>query len=64
MISTPKYLLVQERLGSVLEDRLQFWRAAGVSYNAIARMLQAETHVELTGQTISDWVARLAVTAA
>lgn len=63
MVTTPKYLLVQERLNESLVERLRYWRAAGVSYNAMARMLEAETKVALTGQTISDWFARIATAA-
>lgn len=59
MVATPKFLLVDERLGDSLHDRLRYWRAAGVSYNAIARMLEAETRVRLTGQTVRDWILRL-----
>ena len=60
MVQTPKYLLVQERLGVDLEKRLLFWREHGVSNEAMARMLQAETEVSLTGQTIADWFSRIA----
>lgn len=56
MVTTPKYLLVQERVGVSLSEKLIHWRECGVSYNSIARMLKAETGVDLTGQTINDWV--------
>lgn len=59
MVTTPKYLLVQERLNVDLAARIQEWRTLGLSYNRIAELLQAETRVPLTGQTISDWVRRL-----
>lgn len=59
MVTTPKYLLVQERLKIDLAGRIQEWRTLGLSYNRIAALLEAETGVPLTGQTISDWVRLL-----
>jgi hypothetical protein len=59
MVETPKFLLVDERLAEPLPEQLLYWRRAGVSYNAIARMLQTETGVRLTRQTIRDWVVRI-----
>lgn len=59
MVTTPKYLLVQERLNTDLASRIREWRSLGLSYNKIAGLLAAEARVPLTGQTISDWVARL-----
>lgn len=59
MVTTPKYLLVQERLGADLATLIQQWRDLGLSYNKIAAHLEAEARVPLTGQTISDWVRQL-----
>ena len=59
MVDTPKYLLVQERLSDSLVDVLRTWRQAGVPYQAMARLLQAQTNVSLTGQTIRDWFYKI-----
>lgn len=64
MVSTPKYLLVQERLQTDLAVKIQGWRTLGLSFNRIAELLEDEARVPLTGQTIADWVRRLDGTAA
>lgn len=59
MVQTPKYLLVEERLGEPLAPLLEYWRHHGVSYEAMARMLETDSRVPLTGQTIADWFMKL-----
>lgn len=59
MVQTPKYLLVQDRIGRPLAGLLQYWRLHGVSNQAMARMLSTDTGVSVTGQTIGDWFDRI-----
>lgn len=51
------YELVQERLGTPLDERLRYWHTAGVSAPAIARLLALETRVSVSAQTIRRWIA-------
>jgi hypothetical protein len=49
------YRLVDVLLGGDLETRLRKWRAAGVSYRAIANLLEEETGERYTYDTIRRW---------
>lgn len=60
MVTSPKYLLIEERLGRSLHDQLVVWRASGVPYQAMARLLSAETRVSITGQAVKDWFDKIA----
>lgn len=59
MVRTPKYELIQERLGRPLSGQLRFWRAARLSAPAIARLIFNETRVRVTGETIRQWLRAL-----
>lgn len=59
---TPKYLLIQERLGRDLADHLAECRRDGVSYERIARDLWRATDVEITAQSVQTWCADLTPT--
>lgn len=56
---SPKYLLVEERLGCDLADFLSRRRAEKVTFERIARELWTETDVDVTSQTIANWCADL-----
>lgn len=56
MVLTPKYELIEERLGRNLADQLREWRAARLSAPAIARLIQTQTRVAITGETIRTWL--------
>lgn len=59
MILTPKYELIQERLGKPLDEQLRTWRGAGIDAEAIARIIGLETRVKVTGETIRAWLRSL-----
>lgn len=59
MTRTPKYELIEDRLGSPLADRLRYWQTAGVSATAIARLLTMETRVKLSGEAVRNWLRAL-----
>jgi hypothetical protein len=49
------YLLLEERLGRQLDKRVMKARAAGQSWNQIARELDYDTHVPVTAETVRLW---------
>lgn len=55
-MATPKYLLVEARLGRPLADYLQEHRQAGDSLERIAKQIWADTGVDVTAMTISNWL--------
>jgi len=59
---SPKYQLIEDRLGSDLAAHIRKARADDVSYESIARALWAATGVEVTAQTVSNWDAALSPT--
>jgi hypothetical protein len=59
MVTTPKFELIQERLGRPLDRVIDEWRAAGVSAPAMARLLAAETRVVVSSETIRNWLRAL-----
>lgn len=59
MTGSPKYLLIQERLGNPLDDLLLSWRAARVSAPAMARMLMQATRVSVSPQAVRTWLREL-----
>lgn len=61
MVGTPKYELMQERLGDEpLEEILREYRQAGVPAPAIARLLANRTRVVVTATTIRSWLQAMA----
>lgn len=63
MVATPKYELIQDRLGQPLDETLREFHTTGVSAPAIARILASRTRVVVTPETIRTWI-RLVATAA
>lgn len=61
-MATTLYRLVDTLLDGDLPHRLQRWRAAGVSYAAMARLLSTDLDVELSPETIRRWCQDGAVT--
>ncbi len=59
MVPSPKFELIQERLGASLAEQLRIWRAAGVSAPAVARLLAHHTGVVVADETIRRWYAAL-----
>ncbi len=59
MRTTPKYLLIQDRIGGDLEGYLRKLKQARISAPAIARLIAAETEVEITPVTVRDWLRDL-----
>lgn len=55
MRTTPKYLLIQDRLGRPLDGYLRELRQARLSAPAIARLIAAQTEVTITPVTVRDW---------
>jgi len=49
------YLLIEERLGRPLDKRVMKARAAGQSWNQIARELDYDTHVPVTSASVANW---------
>ncbi len=45
----------EKRLGGDLDRRLHLWRQEGISYNAIARRIQAEAGVVVTAEAVRLW---------
>lgn len=52
---TRTYLLIEERLGRPLDKRVLKARAAGQSWNQIARELDYDTHVPVTAASVANW---------
>lgn len=52
---TPTYLLLEERLGRPLDKRVIKARAAGQSWNQIAREIDYDTHVPVTAESLRLW---------
>lgn len=59
MVRTPKYELIQDRLGVPLDKQLREWRVAELSTLSIAQRLRAATGVPVTGETIRQWLMDL-----
>lgn len=52
---------VQTRLGDDdLAEKILYWHSAGVSAEAIARLIKIETGIKPAGQTIRRWLKALA----
>lgn len=56
---SPKFLLVEERLGQDLSRVLADRRSDGETYERIARELWSATGVDITSQTVANWCAHL-----
>lgn len=56
----PKFQLVELKLGADLDSYLSERRAAGDSFDTIARTLWDLTGISVTGVTVSNWCADLA----
>jgi len=56
---SPKFLLIEDRLGSNLADLIRQRRGDDVSFETIARDLWAATGVAVTAQTVANWDAAL-----
>lgn len=55
MVATPKFELMEIRLGRPLGDQLRTWRTAGVSAPAAARLLHLETGMKVSSETVLKW---------
>ena len=63
MVATPKFELMELRLGRSLADQLRLWNAAGVSAPAAARLLHHETGMKVSSETILKWYRTLGTAA-
>lgn len=54
-VATTLYRLVDTLLGGQLPDRLRQWRAAGVSYAAMARLLSSDLDLDISDETLRRW---------
>ncbi len=52
---SPKFQLIEDRLGSDLAGFIRERRDRDVSYENVARELWATTGVDVTAQTIANW---------
>lgn len=59
MVRTPKYELIQDRLGVPLANQLRIWRTSGWSTLTIAHHIASTTGVRITGETIRQWIMAL-----
>lgn len=59
-MATPIHPLVDRILGGKLDERLKAWRAEGLTYDGIARRLDAEHDIDVTSETVRKWCASLA----
>ena len=55
MVATPKFELMEIRLGRPLAEQLRTWHAAGVSAPAAARLLHRETGMKISSETVLKW---------
>lgn len=55
-----RWVLVNDRLCGELDARLRHWHEAGVSYRAMARLVERETGVRVSRETIRQWVTQAA----
>lgn len=53
------YQLVDLAIGGDLEEHLRRWGRARVPYRAMARLIQDETGVRISDETIRRWVRSL-----
>lgn len=60
MVRTPKYQLIEDRLGIPLAVELVTWRASGLSTLAIAQRLRVATSIRVTGETVRQWLMAIA----
>lgn len=58
-MSSVRYALVNDRLGGTLDAQLKLWRAAGVSYQAMSRIINLETGVPVSRESVRQWVLAL-----
>lgn len=56
-MASPKYLLVEARLERDLADFLRERRQAGDSLDRIAKRIWADTGVDVTAMTVSNWLS-------
>jgi len=54
-MATPIRPLVDRILEGKLTDRLTQWRDEGLSYDAIARRLDADHDIGVTAETVRKW---------
>lgn len=54
---TPTYLLVQDRLGTNLDQHIAARRAEGESWTSIAYEIRDITGMSVTGETLRSWHA-------
>lgn len=60
MPPTPTYALIDRVLGGQLGQKLAAWRSEGLSSEKIARRLEAEHDIVVSGTTVHRWVSALA----
>lgn len=53
---TPTYELIDRILGGTLGQKLDAWRAEGLSYERIAARLSAEHDIDVAGTTVYRWL--------
>jgi hypothetical protein len=53
------YQLVDVLIGGDLDHRLRLWKSCQVSVPAMARLLEADTGVDLSPETVRRWVRAL-----
>jgi hypothetical protein len=64
LLAPLKYAEVQARLKYDLADQLLQWHRARVSTPAMARMLRAQTGLDMADETVRRWVLHVTETAA
>lgn len=61
MATTAQYRMADRLTGGSLADLLTKLRGQAVSYEGIARQLFADFGIEVTRQTVANWVAELEI---
>lgn len=59
MPPTPTYDLIDRVLGGQLGRKLDAWRAEGLSSERIARKLEADHDITVSGTTVHRWLAAI-----
>jgi hypothetical protein len=57
---TALFRLIDDRLAGRFEEHLRTWAAAGVSAQAVARLIRQQAGVDVSGQTVRRWLLILA----